>query len=127
MAETYGAHYVSLHVRVSNVAALHLYRDTLGFKVDKIEPRYYADGEDAYSMRMDLTGMRLAADDGKEAVDEGADEGGEVGSAEKKGAQGEFEKRERKEKEKMRRVKVGRGLGVGDLVERNESAKDAGK
>ena len=128
MAETYGAHYVSLHVRVSNVAALHLYRDTLGFKVDKIEPRYYADGEDAYSMRMDLTGMRLAADDGKEAADEAAaDEGGEVGSAEKKGAQGEFEKRERKDKEKMRRVKVGRGLGVGDLVERNESAKDAGK
>jgi ribosomal protein S18 acetylase RimI-like enzyme len=49
MAETFSAHYVSLHVRVSNTAALHLYRDTLGFTVDKIEAAYYADGEDAYS------------------------------------------------------------------------------
>ena len=59
MAETYGAHYVSLHVRMSNTAALHLYRDTLGFTVDKIEAKYYADGEDAYSMRMDLSNLRL--------------------------------------------------------------------
>jgi peptide alpha-N-acetyltransferase len=127
MAETYGAHYVSLHVRVSNVAALHLYRDTLGFSVDKIEPKYYADGEDAYSMRMDLSSMQLPEDGGKDADVEEADEGAEVGSAEKKGGQAEFEKREKKDKEKMRRVKVGRGLGVGDLVERNESAKEAGK
>jgi hypothetical protein len=54
MAETFAAHYVSLHVRVSNVAALHLYRDTLGFTVDKVEAKYYADGEDAYSMKMEL-------------------------------------------------------------------------
>jgi N-alpha-acetyltransferase 10/11 len=135
MAETYGAHYVSLHVRVSNVAALHLYRDTLGFKVDKIEAKYYADGEDAFSMRMDLTDLRLASEEERHAAAEAAaeseeqgeaDEGGEVGSAAKKGAQEEFEKRGEK-KEKKRRVKVGRGLGVGDLVERNESAKDAGK
>src|ERR1700761_8583336 len=58
MAESYGAHYVSLHVRMSNSAALHLYRDTLGFTVDKIEAKYYADGEDAYSMRMELSGLR---------------------------------------------------------------------
>jgi peptide alpha-N-acetyltransferase len=141
MAETYGAHYVSLHVRVSNVAALHLYRDTLGFKVDKIEPRYYADGEDAFSMRMDLTDLRMASEEerrlsgkgsekGEEEADEEADEGGEVGSAAKKGAQAEFEKRsksEKKDKEKKRLVKVGRGLGVGDLVERNESSKDSEK
>jgi len=135
MAETYGAHYVSLHVRVSNVAALHLYRDTLGFKVDKIEAKYYADGEDAFSMRMDLTDLRLASEEERHAAAEAAaeseeqgeaDEGGEVGSAAKKGAQEEFEKHGEK-KEKKRRVKVGRGLGVGDLVERNESAKDAGK
>ncbi|KAF2086145.1 acyl-CoA N-acyltransferase, partial [Saccharata proteae CBS 121410] len=54
MAETFGAQYVSLHVRVSNNAALRLYRDTLGFQVEKVEAKYYADGEDAYSMRMDL-------------------------------------------------------------------------
>jgi hypothetical protein len=134
MAETYGAHYVSLHVRVSNVAALHLYRDTLGFKVDKIEPKYYADGEDAFSMRMDLTGLRLASEEerveGEAATEdaEDADEGAEVGSAAKKGAQAEFEKKSasgKKDKEKMKRFKIGRGLGVGDLVERNESAKDS--
>jgi hypothetical protein len=136
MAETFGAHYVSLHVRVSNVAALHLYRDTLGFKVDKIEPRYYADGEDAFSMRMDLTALRAASEEERRAgakagagSEDEEDEGEEVGSAAKKGAQAEMEKKggKEKEREKKRRVKVGRGLGVGDLVERNESAKDAGK
>jgi hypothetical protein len=58
MAETFNAHYVSLHVRVSNVAALHLYRDTLGFTVDKVEAKYYADGEDAYSMKMELDDLK---------------------------------------------------------------------
>lgn len=121
MAETYGAHYVSLHVRVSNVAALHLYRDTLGFTVDKIEAKYYADGEDAYSMRMDLSDVRLAAEEGRKGdVDE--DEGAEVGSAGKKGEQIPDSTAENKKKEKKRLVKVGRGLGVGELVERNESS-----
>jgi hypothetical protein len=125
MAETFGAHYVSLHVRVSNVAALHLYRDTLGFKVDKIEPKYYADGEDAYSMRMDLSKIRLAAEEDRKDVDE--DEGDEVGSAGKKeevvpDVEAGAEKDKKDKKGNMRRVKVGRGLGVGELVERNESS-----
>ncbi|BFZ59862.1 N-terminal acetyltransferase A complex catalytic subunit ard1 [Saitoella coloradoensis] len=55
MAESFGAEYVSLHVRKSNRAALGLYRDTLGFTVKEIEKGYYADKEDAYSMFMDLT------------------------------------------------------------------------
>lgn len=72
MAEVYGAHYVSLHVRKSNRAALGLYRDTLGFAVDNIEKKYCelascpvdaetdswlcedADGEDAYAMKLNL-------------------------------------------------------------------------
>lgn len=54
LAETYGAKYVSLHVRQSNVAALHLYRDTLQFEVQEIVSSYYADGEDAYSMKKNL-------------------------------------------------------------------------
>jgi hypothetical protein len=58
MAETFNAHYVSLHVRVSNTAALHLYRETLGFTVDKVEAKYYADGEDAYSMRIELADLK---------------------------------------------------------------------
>ncbi|KAK9381428.1 acyl-CoA N-acyltransferase [Kockiozyma suomiensis] len=54
MYECYGAQYVSLHVRRSNRAALHLYRDTLKFDVKDIEKAYYGDGEDAYAMNKDL-------------------------------------------------------------------------
>ncbi|TFY74635.1 hypothetical protein EWM64_g9376 [Hericium alpestre] len=54
MAAIYKAAYVSLHVRKSNRAALGLYRDTLGFSVHDIEKKYYADGEDAYAMRLAL-------------------------------------------------------------------------
>jgi N-alpha-acetyltransferase 10/11 len=114
MAEVFNANHVSLHVRMSNSAALHLYRDTLGFEVEKVESKYYADGEDAYAMRMDLRSMQIKEDPEKD--DE--DEGGAVGSMDKKdgGAEVNGEK-----KEKYVKVKVGRGLGVGDLVERNES------
>ena len=59
MAECYRAAYVSLHVRVSNTAALRLYRDTLGFEVEKVEAKYYADGEDAYAMKMVLRDLWL--------------------------------------------------------------------
>lgn len=112
MAETYGASYVSLHVRVSNKAALALYKDTLGFKVEGTEPKYYADGEDAFGMKMDLNHLKLSLDadsdeeEGETSV--GQDEGGEVGSAGKK--------------DKMHKVRVGRQLGVGALVEKNESS-----
>jgi len=54
MASIYRASYVSLHVRKSNRAALSLYRDSLGFTVRDIEKKYYADGEDAYAMRLSL-------------------------------------------------------------------------
>jgi N-alpha-acetyltransferase 10/11 len=123
MFETYNAVYVSLHVRVSNIAALALYRDTLGFKVVGTEAKYYADGEDAYSMRMDLDYLREEALDAEDLDGEdtaGQDEGGEVGSAGKAG-----EADGTKKKEKKRKVKVGRQLGVGELVERNESSHTA--
>ncbi|KAE9387815.1 acyl-CoA N-acyltransferase [Gymnopus androsaceus JB14] len=54
MSTIYRASRVSLHVRKSNRAALSLYRDTLGFEVEDIEKKYYADGEDAYAMRLVL-------------------------------------------------------------------------
>ncbi|XP_045392859.1 LOW QUALITY PROTEIN: N-alpha-acetyltransferase 11 [Lemur catta] len=57
MIENFGARYVSLHVRKSNRAALHLYAHTLSFQVSEVEPKYYADGEDAYAMRRDLAPM----------------------------------------------------------------------
>lgn len=51
LCETFKAEYVSLHVRESNRAALHLYRDTLEFEVLSVEKSYYQDGEDAYYMK----------------------------------------------------------------------------
>ena len=121
MFETYGAVYVSLHVRVSNIAARSLYEDTLRFKNNGTEPKYYADGEDAFMMRKDLDYLReeaLDEDSDEEEGTVGKDEGGEVGSAGKAGdgVDGEAVK------EKRRKVKVGRQLGVGELVERNESS-----
>jgi hypothetical protein len=99
MAETFDAKYVSLHVRMSNLAALHLYRETLGFSVDKIEAKYYADGEDAYSMRMDLSKIPRDSVADDEGASEGQDEGEAVGS------------------EKLQKVAIGRQRGVADLVE----------
>src|SRR6187402_3471354 len=83
MVETFGAQYVSLHVRISNNAALRLYRDTLGFKNEKIEAKYYADGEDAYSMKLDLGFVREQIMDERE--EEAADEGEPVGELGKEG------------------------------------------
>ena len=54
MRTIYDAEYCSLHVRVGNRAAIALYKDTLGFDVVKVEDKYYADGEDAYDMRVYL-------------------------------------------------------------------------
>ena len=54
MRDVFGAHYVSLHVRQSNRAAIALYTQTLGFQVHGVEKKYYADGEDALGMRLQL-------------------------------------------------------------------------
>jgi peptide alpha-N-acetyltransferase len=120
MVETFGAQYVSLHVRVSNKAALHLYRDTLGFNTEKTESKYYADGEDAFSMKLDLSfirdQIREEAEEGQEKGESGedADEGEAVGEVGRDPAKGS------KADQKVK-VKVGRALGVGELVEKVES------
>ena len=111
MVECFGAKYVSLHVRVSNKAALHLYQNTLQFENDKIEAKYYADGEDAYSMRKDLTFLEVPEEeDDEEPAEEDVDIDGDV------------PEEEQARNKKMRAVKVGRPLGVFNLEERNESA-----
>lgn len=120
MVETFGAQYVSLHVRVSNQAALRLYRDTLGFKEEKIESKYYADGEDAHGMKLDLGFVREQIMDEMDESEE-VDEGEPVGQMGKKGEDVNGERKEAGGKK--RKVRVGRGLGVGDLVEKNESQK----
>merc|ERR1712226_160825 len=55
MVECFAAKWCSLHVRISNRAALNLYKHTLKFQQDNTEKGYYADGEDAYQMKKDLT------------------------------------------------------------------------
>ncbi|KAI1475248.1 acyl-CoA N-acyltransferase [Daldinia eschscholtzii] len=129
MVETFGAQYVSLHVRVSNKAAIHLYTKTLGFDQEKTEPKYYADGEDAHCMRLDLSSIReqirdaqLDAEDNENdaaaADDEHADEGEPVGDA---GKAEDKKTLPNRPKETKRKVKVGRALGVQALVEKDES------
>lgn len=51
MQEAFGAAYVTLHVRYTNMAAYHLYSKTLGYQIEDVEKGYYADGEDAYAMK----------------------------------------------------------------------------
>ncbi len=40
MVSVYQAQYVSLHVRKSNIAAIGLYKDTLGFEIAETEKKY---------------------------------------------------------------------------------------
>lgn len=121
MVETFQAHYVSLHVRVSNKAAIHLYCDTLGFKNEKVETKYYADGEDAYCMKLDLSDIREQLREGGNEEhakkEEAADEGEPVGEV---GRDPEA-KDTAATAAQMKKVKVGRSLGVGELVEKDES------
>ncbi|CAD2219516.1 peptide alpha-N-acetyltransferase [Angomonas deanei] len=51
MDEEYKANFCSLHVRVTNDAALHLYQDSLDFRCAGVEEAYYVDSEDAYHMK----------------------------------------------------------------------------
>ena len=44
------AKYCSLHVRVSNEAAIALYGGVLGYEKNSVAEKYYADGEDAFDM-----------------------------------------------------------------------------
>lgn len=140
MVESFGAQYVSLHVRISNEAACHLYSETLGFDTEKTEAKYYADGEDAYCMKLDLSFIRdqIRAeeeedDDEGESDEEEAGEDGEkkkekkkVAKAREGGSEGVDEGEPvgdvgKAEKEVKKKVKVGRALGVGELVERDET------
>lgn len=58
MVECFDAKWCSLHVRVSNRAALNLYKTTLQFEQDNTEKGYYADGEDAFQMKKELSGFK---------------------------------------------------------------------
>ena len=51
MDEVFQSPFVSLHVRISNKAAIHLYKNILEYDIHDVEEQYYADGENAYDMR----------------------------------------------------------------------------
>lgn len=70
MCEVFKAEYVSLHVRKSNRAALHLYRDSLTFEITTIEKSYYQDGEDAYAMKKQLKLEEMLPYHGHSEVDD---------------------------------------------------------
>ena len=117
MQEYYDADYVSLHVRVSNRPALHLYHNNLGFDVRAVEKEYYADKEDAYKMRkyfkkdkkpkdevtMDIID-EIKYDDIKNAFEE-VDINGEELPIENKEAENGEEKDKNKEEEKEKENK----------------------
>jgi len=107
MVENYDAKYVSLHVRKSNRAALSLYRDTLNFtyvleeivantRLLEVEKKYYADGEDAYSMKRDL----------KELI-----------------AQRDAERDHRMALQKVKRTKEGKGAEIQELEKKVKEMK----
>ena len=50
MESTFNAEHVSLHVRVTNTAAFHLYSESLKYKNHGVVDKYYADGENAYGI-----------------------------------------------------------------------------
>lgn len=51
LRECFSADHVNLNVREFNRAAHILYENTLGYKFVNVEERYYADGENGWSMR----------------------------------------------------------------------------
>lgn len=59
MVEAFGAKYVSLHVREGNRAARALYHDTLHYEIVEVEVGYYADKENALSMKCMLSPSQL--------------------------------------------------------------------
>ena len=63
MVEVYDAEYVSLHVRVGNRAAFSLYSGSLGYIINDVEAKYYADGEDAYDMRKNFSKAKPVAEE----------------------------------------------------------------
>eukprot|EP00605_Chrysophyceae_sp_TOSAG23-4_P001903 GSChrysophyteH1.ASY1.ANO1.2101.1 assembled CDS len=66
MQEAFGSTYCSLHVRYTNRAAYHLYSQTLGYTISDVEKGYYADGEDAYAMKLEFAPAQAAKEEPKE-------------------------------------------------------------
>lgn len=55
MKSIFEVNHVTLHVRESNSAALALYSKALSYSIEKVDKEYFADKEDAYFMKKQLT------------------------------------------------------------------------
>jgi peptide alpha-N-acetyltransferase len=117
MKEYFDADFVSLHVRVSNRPALHLYKETLSFEVMGIEKEYYADKEDAYKMKKyfksdkkgNEKGIEISDDIKYEDIEKVFEEVDEKGEEISKGEEKKEEVKEEKEN---------------DVVEKEEEKKE---
>ena len=68
MKTIYDSEYCSLHVRVGNRAAIALYKDVLGFEIRNVDEKYYADGEDAYDMRLTFKKPTITVEEEKKST-----------------------------------------------------------
>ncbi|CAK9236588.1 unnamed protein product [Sphagnum troendelagicum] len=113
MQEVFGAEYVSLHVRKSNRAAFHLYTETLGYRINDIEAKYYADSEDAYDMR------KMLKTKSEKAGAEGKSEASKRVPVEKAG-----ERTSKDKEENSRKPKTNNDEGVPtELLEKDDGKK----
>ena len=103
MRTVYGARYCSLHVRESNRAAIGLYSGVLGFQNVKLEKSYYADGEDAYYMKLDLTTLKTFRDVPEQQAEESKAELKAVEGGETTATEDEEEKKDKKKKKKKKK------------------------
>ena len=76
MDEVFESPFVSLHVRVTNKAAIHVYTQILGYDIHDIEEKYYADGENAYDMRKYFKGSPTGGGGGGKAKHRAGKENG---------------------------------------------------
>ena len=65
MQNVFGCGSCSLRVRVSNRAAITLYKDILGYEIKDTDRGYYADKEDAYDMQIRFEKIKLDEEEKK--------------------------------------------------------------
>lgn len=61
MRTTYGLPSCKLNVRVSNAGAQHVYKDMLGFELERLDEGYFQDKEDSQFLNCDFTKPEVLA------------------------------------------------------------------
>ena len=103
MQRVFGCGSCSLRVRVSNRAAITLYRDVLGYAIMDTDKVYYADKEDAYDMcinflkKVEKEESKTTAEDGPFGKNQSVDTFAETNPKKKVAAKAAAEEEEQKE------------------------------